>query len=102
MAAAEARTEDQAEAGVGLAGAIRIVDLLVERTTCPRPRAILAVAQSLRCGWHPAYIELQAFYWSAYVWPNRASSVQNQGAITAAYPTFRAAPGFRVPGRARE
>ena len=65
-------------------GAMRIVDLLVERTTCPRARAILAVAQSLRRGWHPACVELQAYYWSAYVWSYRASSVQNPGMFAAA------------------
>jgi len=91
FAAAGTRAVDRAEDGAlveGLPslpeGAMRIVDLLVERTTCPRPRAILAVARSLRRGWHPAYIELQAYYWSAYVWSNRASSVQNPGAFAAA------------------
>ena len=63
---------------------MRIVDLLVERTTCPPARAILAVAQSLQRGSHPACVELQAYYRSAYVWWNRASSVQNPGTFAAA------------------
>jgi hypothetical protein len=61
-----------------------IVDLLVVRASCPRPRAVAAVVQALRGGWHPAYAELQAFYWTAYVWSDRAHSVQNPGAFVAA------------------
>jgi hypothetical protein len=62
----------------------RIADFLVERAACRPSRAVEAVAEALRGGDYPAWVELQILYWSVYVWSERGKGIQNPGAFVAA------------------